>query len=390
MIPFIDLKTQFNLLEKDILAALEIVLQHGNFILGPEIRELEEQLALYTGVKHVISCASGTDALLLTLMAQDVGPGDIVFTTPFTFIATAEVVSLLGAIPVFVDIDPQTFNIDPAQLKLAVRAVKEQKPDLYPLPRNLSPASVPKAIIPVDLFGLPADFDRISDTVRRENLFILEDAAQGFGGVYKGKKAGSLGNAGAVSFFPAKPLGGYGDGGAVFTDDEHLARKVYSLRVHGRGADEYENVRIGLNGRLDTLQAAVLLQKLKIFPGELLQRQRVADSYTAGLKAFSEYITPPFIPEGFQSAWAQYSILCDKRDDLQVFLQEAGIPSRIYYPKPLHQQKVYADLGYRESDFPVSEQISHRILSLPMHPYLQDDQIKIITESIKAFVTRRL
>ena len=388
MIPFIDLKTQFEHLEEDILAAIRGVLRHGSFILGPEVKELEKQLAEFAEVKYVISCASGTDALLMPLMAKGIGPGDVIFTTPFTFIATAEVISLLGAIPVFVDIDPQTFNIDPVKLKLAVRAVKEHNSKIYPLPRNISPAKAPKAIIPVDLFGLPADYDQIYEIAGQEDLFILEDAAQGFGGIYKGRKAGSLGHAGSTSFFPAKPLGGYGDGGAIFTDDEQLAQDLYSIRVHGQGIDKYENVRVGLNGRLDTLQAAVLLQKLKIFPRELSDRQRVADQYSALLNPAVQHITLPFIPERLRSAWAQYSILCDKRDDLQVFLKGKGIPSMIYYPRPLHQQKVYADLGYQESDFPVSELTSRRILSLPMHPYLQDDQIKMIAAAINNFISQ--
>jgi UDP-2-acetamido-2-deoxy-ribo-hexuluronate aminotransferase len=321
-------------------------------------------------------------------MAQGIGPGDIVFTTPFTFIATAEVISLLGATPVFVDIDPQTFNIDPAKLQFAIRAVKEHNPEIYPLPSHLSSDAIPKAIIPVDLFGLPADYDQINRIARQENLFILEDAAQGFGGIYNGRKAASLGNAGAVSFFPAKPLGGYGDGGAIFTDDEELARILHSIRVHGQGSDKYENIRIGLNGRLDTLQAAILLEKLKIFPKELAQRQKIANCYTELLQPAAPHVISPFIPQELQSAWAQYSILCDDRDALQVLLKEAGIPSMIYYPKPLHLQKAYADLGYSEFDFPVSEKTSRRILSLPMHPYLDKDVIEMITGKIKNFISQ--
>jgi dTDP-4-amino-4,6-dideoxygalactose transaminase len=389
MIPFIDLKTQFKHLEKDIQAAINEVLEHGKFILGPEINELEEQLAEFADVKHVITCASGTDALLMPLMAQNIGPGDIVFTTPFTFIATAEVISLLGAIPVFVDIDPQTFNIDPVKLQLAIRAITEAKPDIYPLPRNLSATAVSKAVIPVDLFGLAADYDAISEIAGQENLFVLEDAAQGFGGIYKGRKAGALGSAGAVSFFPAKPLGCYGDGGAVLTDDDLLAEKLYSIRTHGQGAEKYENIRIGLNARLDTLQAAILLPKLKIFPREIAARQRVAELYTTLLQPASPHITTPFIPAGLQSAWAQYSILCANRDGLQAALKAAGIPSMIYYPRPLHRQRAYADLGYGASDFPVSEKTCGQILSLPMHPYLQDDQIKMIAGVINNFASQQ-
>ena len=367
-------------------AAVNNVLEHGKFILGPEVKELEKQLAEFADVKYAISCSSGTDALLMPLMAQGVGPGDLVFTTPFTFIATAEVISLLGATPVFVDIDPKTFNIDPEKLKLAIKAAKACNPNIYPLPRYLSPEAVPKAIIPVDLFGLPAEYDQIGEIALQENLFILEDAAQSFGGVYKNQKAGGLGSAGAVSFFPAKPLGCYGDGGAIFTNNEELANKLKSIRVHGKGTDKYENIRLGLNARLDTIQAAILLQKLKIFSQELSDRQKIADHYFELLQPANHHITTPFVPEGLQSAWAQYSILCDNRDGLQTFLQDAGIPSMIYYPKPLHLQKAYAALEYGEYDFPVSENTCRRILSLPMHPYMQDEQIKIITDLICRFV----
>jgi UDP-2-acetamido-2-deoxy-ribo-hexuluronate aminotransferase len=389
MISFIDLKAQQETIRALLEERIRKVLDHGQYIMGPEIKELEEGLADFTCAKHAISCSSGTDALLMVLMAWGVGPGDAVFTTPFTFIATAEVISLLGATPVFVDIDPQTFNMDPAGLKLAIRAVRENKPEIYPLPWNSAAIAVPKAVIPVDLFGLPADYDPILDIAGRENLPVLEDAAQGFGGVYKGRNSGALGNAGAVSFFPAKPLGCYGDGGAIFTNDEQLARKLYSIRTHGQGAEKYENVCIGLNARLDTLQAAILLPKLKIFPRELAARQMVAERYTALLQPATPYISPPFIPAGLQSAWAQYSILCEDRDALQATLKEAGIPSMIYYPKPLHRQKAYAGLGYRESDFPVSEKTCHNILSLPMHPYLQDDQIEMITGVITKFAANK-
>jgi UDP-2-acetamido-2-deoxy-ribo-hexuluronate aminotransferase len=389
MIPFIDLKAQYKLLEGDIQAGINGVLEHGKFILGPEVAELEKRLAEFAGANHAITCASGTDALLMPLMALHIGPGDIVFTTPFTFIATAEVISLLGATPVFVDVDPRTFNMDPARLQLAVRAVKERNPGIHPLPGNLPPTPVPRAVIPVDLFGLAADYDPINEIARRENLFILEDAAQGFGGIYKGRNNGVLGNAGAVSFFPAKPLGCYGDGGAIFTNDDELARKLYSIRTHGQGEEKYENIRIGLNARLDTLQAAILLPKLRIFPRELAARQRVAELYTDRLQAAAPDITPPYIPAGLQSAWAQYSILCDNRDALQAALKEAAIPSMIYYPKPLHRQKAYAGLGYRESDFPVAESTCRRILSLPMHPYLQEDQLGKIADVIRKFFSQQ-
>ncbi len=385
MIPFIDLKTQYARIKDEVLAGVGAVLEHGQYIMGPEVKELEKCLADFTGAKQVISCASGTDALLMPLLAKGIGPGDVVLTTPFTFIATAEVISLLGATPVFVDIDPDTFNIDPAKLELTLQAIRANDPQLAPLPRNLMPGAAAKGVIPVDLFGLPADFDRINRIAAREGLFVLEDAAQGFGGVYKGRMAGSLGHAGAVSFFPAKPLGCYGDGGAIVTDDLELADVLRSIRVHGQGSEKYENVRIGLNARLDTIQAAILLPKVKIFPHELAERQRVAERYTELLQKTTPLITTPHIPDGTQSAWAQYSILCENRDALSSALKGKGIPTMVYYPRPLHLQKAYSGLGYREGDFPTAEKICRSILSLPMHPYLQDDQIQLIAKAVLDF-----
>lgn len=383
MIPFVDLKAQFKNLEKDIRAGIDGVLEHGRFIMGPEVKELEGQLADFAGLKHAITCSSGTDALLMSLMAVGVGAGDVVFTTPFTFIATAEVISLLGAIPVFVDIDPRTFNIDPEKLKLAILAVKQNDSSISPLPHCLKDQqAIPKAIIPVDLFGLPADYDQINKIAKEDDLFVLEDAAQGFGANYKDRPAGSLGHAGAVSFFPAKPLGCYGDGGAVLTNDDEMAERLISIRVHGKGTEKYDNVRIGLNGRLDTIQAAILLPKLKVFGQEIISRQKVADLYTELLSKGSGSLTLPFIPGGLLSAWAQYSILCENRDELQKGLREAGIPSMIYYPKPLHLQSAYKNLGHREGDFPKAEMCSGNILSLPMHPYLEEKVIVTITDTI--------
>jgi UDP-2-acetamido-2-deoxy-ribo-hexuluronate aminotransferase len=383
MIPFIDLKTQFKHLEKEIQAAINGVLEHGKFILGPEINELEERLADFAGVKHVISCASGTDALLMPLMAQDVGPGDLVFTTPFTFIATAEVISLLGATPVFVDIDSRTFNIDPDKLKLAIEAVKKQDSTVYPLPKNISAAASPKVLIPVDLFGLPADYDPIMEIAEKENLFVLEDAAQGFGGTYKGIKAGGLGHAGATSFFPAKPLGCYGDGGAIFTNDDELHEKLISIRVHGQGKDKYNNIRTGLNARLDTIQAAILIQKLKIFPQELTARQIISQKYTQALADLHQEIITPTVPSGYSSSWAQYSLLTDKREAIMQELNKEGIPTAIYYPIPLHLQAAYSYLKYQTGDFPISESVSKRIFSLPMHPYLEHELIDRIAAIIR-------
>jgi dTDP-4-amino-4,6-dideoxygalactose transaminase len=385
MIPFVDLKAQFAHLEKEIRLGIDAVLKHGRFIMGPEVTELEEQLADFAGSKYAVTCSSGTDALLMALMAAGIGEGDVVFTTPFTFIATAEVISLLGAVPVFVDIDPRTFDIDPAKLESAIQAVQQNDPSLAPLPKGLDTTNVrPKAVIPVDLFGLPADYDAINKVAAENNLFVLEDAAQGFGGIYKGKQAGTLGHAGAVSFFPAKPLGCYGDGGAIFTDDEKLAERLVSIRVHGKGTEKYDNVRIGLNGRLDTLQAAILLPKLRAFPQEIKSRQRVADKYTEQLASAGDALTLPFVPQGLSSVWAQYSILCDNRGALQKGLKEAGVPSMIYYPKPLHLQSAYDQLGYTEGDYPVAESCSKKIVSLPMHPYLEENVIEDITQSVLA------
>ncbi|MEO5377376.1 MAG: DegT/DnrJ/EryC1/StrS family aminotransferase [Magnetococcus sp. DMHC-6] len=367
-IAFIDLEAQQDLLRPDMERNIHIVFQHGNYIMGPEVSELESKLAEFAGVKHAISCSSGTDALLMGLMAYDIGPGDAVFTTTFTFIATAEVVSLLGATPVFVDIDPKTFNIDPAKLERAILKVKQEG------------KLIPRGIIPVDLFGLPADYDAIDLIAEKNGLFVIEDAAQGFGGVYKGKQAGSFGHAAATSFFPAKPLGCYGDGGALFTNDDQLAEKFISFRVHGKGSEKYDNIRIGVNARLDTLQAAILLPKLAVFPKELLARQQVANRYELGLKNFVE---TPQVPRDYFSAWAQYSILSDRRDDIQAALKKAGIPSGIYYPKSLHLQTAFHTLGYQEGDFPIAEMASRRVLGLPMHPYLKPVDIDRIVHVIQ-------
>jgi len=368
-IPFIDLKAQYAALKPDMQAAIDAVLEHGQFIMGPEVARLEEALAEFAGVKHAVACSSGTDALLIPLMAYDVGPGDAIFTTPFTFIATAEVISFMGATPVFVDIDPATYNIDPARLEAAVESVAAEG------------KLRPRGVIPVDLFGLPADYDAICKMADKHGLFVLEDAAQSFGGVYHGRRVGSLGHVAATSFFPAKPLGAYGDGGAILTDDDALAEVMRSIVQHGKGGHKYENVRIGLNGRLDTLQAAVLLVKLSAFPRELDERQRVARRYSAGLSG--RYVTP-MIPEGLVSAWAQYSILSENREADLKRLSEAGIPTAIYYPIPLHLQKAFAGLGHQPGDFPVSEKMAERIFSLPFHPYLPDETIDRIVSVLLA------
>ena len=383
---FIDLAAQQWRIEKKIEANIKAVLNHGNYIMGPEVKALEDKLADYVEVKHAIGCASGTDALLMALMAYNVGPGDAIFTTPFTFIATAEVIVLLGATPVFVDIDPKTFNIDPDKLDNAITALNANDPSIHPLPAGssqLRPGNSllsPRGIITVDLFGLPADYDNIESISKNHDLFVIEDAAQSFGAEYKGRKACSLADIACASFFPAKPLGCYGDGGMCFTDDDHLAEVIQSLRVHGKGSHKYDNARIGINGRLDTLQAAILLAKFDIFPEEIELRQKVAQNYTKFLAPYSQHLTP-YIPEGMKSAWAQYSVLAEDEQHRRISqerLAKAGIPSVIYYPKPLHLQTALGSLGYKQGDFPVSESCAQRIFSLPMHPYLQeDDQLKI-------------
>jgi dTDP-4-amino-4,6-dideoxygalactose transaminase len=369
---FIDLKKQYQLIKPSVQKRINEILDRAGFIMGKEISELEEKLAQYVGVKYCLSCSSGTDALLLPLMAMGIGPGDAVFTTTFTFIATAEVIALLGATPVFVDIDPETYNIDPTKLRDEILKVKTGERITASFPSHL----VAKAVIPVDLFGLCADYNAIAAVAKEFELFVLEDAAQSFGAERAAKKACSFGNMAATSFFPAKPLGCYGDGGAVFLDDQETLDILKSLRIHGQGSDKYENVRIGINGRMDTIQAAVLLAKMEIFEQEFEQRQIVAQRYSHGLAG--KFVTPA-IPEGNRSAWAQYSILSEKRDQIMVSLKKSGIPTAIYYPKPLHLQKAFKYLGYEKGCFPVAEEISAKIFSLPMHPYLDEkDQNTVI------------
>ena len=393
-ISFIDLAAQQKQIYPELEKRITKVLSHGKYIMGPEVAELEEKLAEFVGVNYAISCSSGTDALLMALMADGVGPGDAVFTTPFTFIATAEVINLLGATPVFVDIDSRTFNIDPSQLEAAIKALKENNPSIYPLPRTFEfqPASrnqqvSPRAIIAVDLFGLPADYQRINDIAREHELFVIEDGAQSFGATYRGEKACALANVAATSFFPAKPLGCYGDGGAVLTNSDDVAAIIKSIRLHGKGKEKYDNIRIGFNGRLDTLQAAILLAKLGVFPREVEVRNRIAERYSNGLQGIVEV---PFVPSESMSAWAQYSVLSDSRSEIQTALQTEGIPTAVYYPKPLHLQTAFASLGYKRGDFPVSEKASQMIFSLPMHPYLKNEQIDRIVQVIKAALGNQL
>jgi len=387
---FIDLTSQQKRIRQKIDANIAAVLEHGQYIMGPEVKMLEERLAEFVGIQHAVGCASGTDALLMALMAYQAGPGDAVFTSPFTFIATAEVISLLGATPVFVDIDPHTFNMDPDKLDHAIRAIKQNDPSIYPIPQNhsvLSPQSSvlrPKGIIAVDLFGLPADYAQIDAVAAKHELFVIEDAAQSFGGELSGKKACAFGSIACTSFFPAKPLGCYGDGGMCFAADGSLAEIMQSVRVHGKGHHKYDNVRYGINGRLDTLQAAILLAKFDIFPEEIALRQLVADRYTALLDSLAD-LNSPKIPPGYKSAWAQYSILAKDgrhRAALQNHLKAAGIPTAVYYPKPLHLQSAYSALGYQAGDFAVSENCAERIFSIPMHPYLSEEEQQKIVETI--------
>ena len=372
-IPFIDLKSQYLKSEQNLNSAILKVLAHGQYIMGPEVAELESKLAEYIGVKHVLACSSGTDALVLPLMAKDVQKGDAIFTSPFTFFASAESISLVGATPVFVDIDPDTYNLDVHDLQRKIELVKKQG--------NLNP----KGIIPVDLFGLTADYDAIQSVADAHNIFVLEDAAQSFGAPYKGRKAGGLAEIGATSFYPAKPLGGYGDSGAVFTNDDVLYEKLVSLRVHGQAmsGDKYDNVRIGLNARMDTIQAAVLLEKLKIYDEELERRNEVAAQYSRRL---SSACKTPSIPEGYGSVWAQYTIQVNDRSKLVADLGEQQIPTAVFYPTPIHLSTAYQHLNYKEGDFAVSEAASHHVVSLPMHPYLESETIDHICNAILASI----
>lgn len=384
---FIDLSYQQKRIRGKLEANIQAVLNHGQYIMGPEVASLEKGLSQYVGVKHAIACASGTDALLMALMSRGVGPGDAVLTTPFTFIATAEVISLLGATPVYVDIDPKTYNIDPEQLDRCLEALRRHDARLYPLPTTDGEKSiVPKAVIAVDLFGLPADYKRLNDIASRNGLFLIEDAAQSFGAELNGRKTCTFGDIACTSFFPAKPLGCYGDGGMCFCSDDGLAEIMRSIRLHGKGSHKYENVRIGINGRLDTLQAAILLAKFSLFEEEVGLRQAVANRYNELLRSCPGLVTPD-VPAGYQSVWAQYSLLARDeahRDTVMKGLQDKGIPTAVYYPRPLHLQGAFSSLGYREGDFPVSEGSAKRIFSLPMHPYLSEADQWTIAEALRS------
>src|SRR3984885_5682943 len=358
-VPFIDVAAQRRRLGASIDEAVSRVLAHCLFINGPEVTQLEAALAAFSGAKHVVTCASGTDALLMVLMAKGVGPGDAVLCPSFTFCATGEAVALTGATPVFVDVDEATFNIDPASLTRGIATARQ---------RELKP----RAVIPVDLFGQSADHDAIGAIAAAEGLFVLDDAAQGFGASYKGRRLGTFGLATATSFFPAKPLGCYGDGGAIFTDDAELAATLRSVRVHGQGSDKYDNVRLGLTGRLDTVQAAVLIEKLKIFEDEIAARNKVAERYAQGL---GNVVTVPRLASGCTSVWAQYTIRlpqgCD-RDGFAAALKAQGVPTAIYYPKSMHQQTAYRDFPVAEGGLGTCEKLSADVISLPMHAYLDE------------------
>jgi len=386
-IPFIDLKTQYRRVAAEVERGIQAVLNSGAYINGPEVARLEERLAGYCGTRYAVGCASGTDALMMALMALSVGPGDAVFCPPFTFMATAEVVALLGATPVFVDVDPVTCNMDPARLDLAVRAVRAGDASLHPLPKHAG-ALTPKAVIPVDLFGLLADYAALLPVAAGHGLFVIEDAAQAFGATSElsgtTRRACSYGQIGCTSFFPAKPLGCYGDGGMCFTDDPDLLELLRSVRVHGQGADKYQNVRLGITGRLDTMQAAVLLAKAEIFDDEVRLRQDVARRY-AELLGPLPGLTLPVVPEGNVSVYAQYSIQAEStahRQELLDRLGRASVPSSIYYPVPLHLQPAFAFLGYSSGSMPVSEAVAGRIFSIPMHPYLTAEAQQEIVKAL--------
>ena len=368
-IAFIDLAAQQKLLRKEIDLAIQKVLDHGMYAMGPEVTELEKELSLFCGAKHTISCSSGTDALLMPLMAKNIGPGDAVFVPTFTFCATGEVVALLGASPVFVDVHPDTFNIDPESLKTAIKDAKEQ-------------GLKPKAIIPVDLFGHPAEHNEIAQIAQENNLWVLDDACQGFGATYKNKKLGSLGLCAATSFFPAKPLGCYGDGGAVFTNDDALADQLKSIRVHGQNKDDkYDNLRLGLTGRCDSIQAAILLQKMKIFKDEIQKRQKIAQRYN---QALEDVARVPVVKDDCQSVWAQYTLVFEKynRDEIAQKLKDEGVPTACYYPKPLHMQTAYKDYPVVSTGVKTAEDLAQKVLSLPMHPYLDEETQDFIIEKV--------
>jgi len=369
-VPFIDLAAQRRRLGKSVDEAVSRVLAHCQFINGPEVTQLESQLAAFSGARHVVTCASGTDALLMVLMAKGVGRGDAVLCPSFTFCATGEAVALTGATPVFVDVDEATFNMDVNSLKRGIATA-------------IRLGLKPRAVIPVDLFGQSADHDAIGAIAEAEGMFVLDDAAQAFGASYKGRRLGTFGLVTATSFFPAKPLGCFGDGGAIFTDDAELAATLRSVRVHGQGSDKYDNVRLGLTGRLDTMQAAILIEKLKIFEDEIAARNKVAERYGRGL---GNIVTVPHVASGGTSVWAQYTIRLPKgsdRDGFAATLKAQGIPTAIYYPKSMHQQTAYRDFPVADGGLPASERLSDDVISLPMHAYLDEPTQERVIKAVR-------
>lgn len=364
---FIDLKTQSKRIEAQVFSRIKAVIDHGGFIMGPEVTELERKLATYVGVEHALGVSSGTDALLIALMALDIKAGDEVITTPFSFFATAEVISLLGAKPVFVDIDPNTYNIDTTKIEAAIT-------------KNT------KAIMPVSLYGQCADFDEINAIAQRHNLPVIEDGAQSFGATYKGKQSGSLTTISCTSFFPSKPLGCYGDGGACFTNDAALAARMNEIRIHGQ-ASRYHHTSLGINGRMDTLQAAILLEKLAIFPEEVELRQEIADRYQ---RMLPNSVKKPTIKDHNTSVFAQYTIEVDDRNALQAALQEKGIPTAVHYPSGLHEQPIFKQLYPEAQSFPLTENAARHVVSLPMHPYLTEKDQERVCQAVEECISEKV
>ena len=359
-IDFANLQYQYQLYKTEIDEAIHGVLDKSNYIMGEEVTQLESSLEEFTGAKHAITCSSGTDALLLAMMTLDIKPGDEIITTPFTFIATAETIALVGAVPVFVDIDEKTYNIDPSKIEEKI-------------------TSKTKAIMPVSLYGQPADMDAIQTIATKHNLKVIIDGAQSFGSTHKGKTDSNLGDISTTSFFPAKPLGCFGDGGAVFTNDDEIAKKMKSLRVHGQ-SKRYHHKYIGMGGRMDTIQCAIVNVKLKHYKKDLALRQEVASKYTKVLQ--NKDMILPFVDENAASSFAQYSVRVKNRDEIQAQLKEQGIPTAVHYPMPLHLQECFEYLGYKKGDFPISEIVSDEIMSLPMNPYVSDEEIDYIVKNL--------
>ena len=367
---FIDLKTQYQRIKPDVDAGIARVLEHGQYVMGPEVLALEQTLARYLGVEHCVAVSSGTDALLIALLALDIGPGDEVITAPFTFFATAEMISLIGARPVFVDVDPRSYNLDPARLEAAITART-------------------RAIMPVSLYGQCADFDRINAIACAHELPVIEDAAQSFGASYKGRRSGALSLIGATSFFPSKPLGCYGDGGALFTNDAAIAQLMREIRVHGQDR-RYHHPRLGITGRLDSIQAAVLLAKMRVFDDEVAARIRLGGRYTELIRTeIGDAVRTPVVEDGNTCVYAQYTVEVDDREGVEARMKALGVPTAVHYPQPLHMQPVYAALGQREGSFPHSEAAARRVISLPMHPYLSEETQREVVAALKRAVLRR-